>query len=264
MSDDIPQIKIYPDKFSGQVVLITGAAQGIGEVTSRLFAAQGATVVLVDVQETKLKTAVESIKQGGGNATYRVLDVTDDVAVDSIIDNVIQTYRKIDVLVHLAGIYPAIPIPECTTEQYRRIMAVSMDGCFFLTRAVMPHMNRRGYGRIIHTSSGTLQAPAGHMSVYVAAKAAIMGFVRAASMEAGSGVTVNTILPGLIATEKVKEAFRQSDGTIPILDKLVERQAVKRSGQPEDIAYTICFMASPETAFTTGQIFDVGGGATFH
>jgi 3-oxoacyl-[acyl-carrier protein] reductase len=102
------------------------------------------------------------------------------------------------------------------------------------------------------------------MSVYVAAKAAIMGFVRAAAMEAGAGVTVNTILPGLIATDKVKEQWAKPDGSVPILDELIKKQAVKRSGQPEDIAYTICFMASPETAFTTGQIFDVGGGATFH
>jgi len=264
MPTPIPQIKVYPDKFADQVVLISGAAQGLGAVTSQLFAAQGATVVLLDIQETKLAAVVDEIKAKGGKASYQVASAADDTQVDTAVENVIKTYGQIDVMVHLAGIYPSIPIPECTTEQYRRIMGVNMDGCFFLTRAVLPHMNKRGYGRIICTSSGTLQNPGGYMSVYVAAKAAIMGFVRAAAMEAGPGVTVNTILPGLIATDKVKEQWAKPDGSIPILDELIKKQAVKRSGQPEDIAYTICFMASPETAFTTGQIFDVGGGATFH
>ena len=264
MPTPIPQIKVYPDKFADQVVLISGAAQGLGAVTSKLFAAQGATVVLLDIQETKLAAVVDEIKTNGGKASYQIANAADDTQIDTAVENVIKTYGQIDVMVHLAGIYPSIPISECTTEQYRRIMGVNMDGCFFLTRAVLPHMNKRGYGRIICTSSGTLQNPGGCMSVYVAAKAAIMGFVRAAAMEAGPGVTVNTILPGLIATDKVKEQWAKPDGSIPILDELIKKQAVKRSGQPEDIAYTICFMASPETAFTTGQIFDVGGGATFH
>ena len=103
------------------------------------------------------------------------------------------------------------------------------------------------------------------MSIYSAAKAAVIGFVRVVAVEAGAaGVTVNSILPGVIATETVKKKFRTSDGSIPFLDQLIERQAIKRSGQPEDIAHTICFIASPEAAFTTSQMFDIGGGVTFH
>ena len=262
---DIPQIKIYPDKFLGQVVIVTGAAQGIGQVTSKLFASQGATVVLVDIQKEKLESAVQQIKSSGrGEATYRLVNVADETQINALIDDVINTYGYIDVVVHLAGIYPTIPIIEFATDEYRRVMGVNMDGCFFLTRAVLPHMNKRGYGRIICTSSGTLQLPPPGQAVYVAAKAAIMGFMRAISVECGAGVTANTILPGLIATEAVKAKYLLPDGTRPFLQELVQKQAVKRSGLPEDIAYTICFIASPETAFTTGQIFDVGGGATFH
>jgi len=264
MPTPIPQIKVYSDKFADQVVVISGAAQGIGEVTSKLFAAQGARVVLLDIEESRLSKVADEIHSTGGNATYHVTNVADDVQVDIAINGVIEKYGQIDVMVHLAGIYPSIPIPDCTTEQYRRIMAVNMDGCFFLTRAVLPHMNQRGYGRIICTSSGALQNPVGYISVYVAAKAAIMGFARAAAMEAGNGVTVNSILPGLIPTDHVKQQWTKPDGTIPLLDLMIQKQAVKRSGQPEDIAHTICFIAGPEAAFTTGQMFDIGGGATFH
>jgi NAD(P)-dependent dehydrogenase (short-subunit alcohol dehydrogenase family) len=261
----VPQIKIYPDKFRDQLVIVTGAAQGIGEITSRLFASQGATVVLVDVQKEKLESVVKDIKSSGqGDATYRVANVADDTEVNALIDDVIKTYGYIDVMVHLAGIYPTVPIVQIATELYRQVMGVNMDGCFFLTRAVLPHMNKRGYGRIICTSSGTLQLPPPGQAVYVAAKAAIAGFMRATAIECGAGVTANTILPGLIATEAVKAKYLLPDGTRPFLDELIQKQAVKRSGRPEDIAYTICFMASPETAFTTGQIYDVGGGATFH
>jgi NAD(P)-dependent dehydrogenase (short-subunit alcohol dehydrogenase family) len=260
----LPQIKVYPDKFTGQVAIVTGAAQGIAEVTSRLLAAQGATVVLVDIQEQKLAAVVEDIKSKGFKATFRLTNVAEEVQVNALIANVIETYGQIDILVHLAGIFPTIPIVEFPTEIYRRVMGVNMDGCFFLTRAVLPHMNKRGYGRIICTSSGTLQLPPPGLAIYVAAKAAVMGFMRATAVECGMGVTANTILPGLIATEAMNEKYSMPDGSKPFLDELVQKQAVKRSGRPEDIAYTICFIAAPETAFTTGQIFDVGGGATFH
>jgi NAD(P)-dependent dehydrogenase (short-subunit alcohol dehydrogenase family) len=260
----VPEIKIYPDKFAGQVVLITGAAQGIGEVTSVLFGSQGATVVLVDIQKEKLENVAKQVVAKGGKASTRVCNVGNDTEVNNLIESVISEFGQIHVLVHLAGIYPFIPIIGHTTEDYRRIMNVNMDGCFFLTRAVLPHMNKAGYGRIINTSSGTLQLPDNGLSVYVSAKSAIVGFTRSTAIEAGPGVTANIILPGLIRTEAVWNNHVQPDGSHHLFDRLIQKQCVKRHGQPFDIAYTVCFIASPETAFTTGQIFDVGGGATFH
>jgi NAD(P)-dependent dehydrogenase (short-subunit alcohol dehydrogenase family) len=260
----LPTIKTYPDKFEGQVALVTGAAQGIGQVTSELFAAQGADVVLVDIQKDKLEAVVAGIKGKGGKASYHVVNVGIDTQVNALIEEVIQTFGHIDILVHLAAVYPFIPIIGHTTEDYYRIMNVSMDACFFLTRAVLPHMNKRKYGRIINTSSGTLQLPDNGLSVYVAAKSAVVGFTRSTAVEAGEGVTANIILPGLIRTEAVWNNHVQPDGSHRLFDMLLKKQCIKRHGQPEDIARTILFIASPESAFTTGQIFDVGGGATFH
>jgi len=256
----VPGVKIYPDKFKGQVAVITGAAQGLGEVTAQTFAAQGAIVVLVDIQKEKVESVVEGIKSSGGEAEYRVVDVSKEEQIAELIENVINTYGQIHILVHLAGIYPTIPINKTTTADYRAIMATNMDASFFLVRAVLPHMNERGYGRIICTASGTLQNVLQHHSVYIAAKAAIAYFMRATAMECELGVTANTICPGLIASAAVRAKYENSS----LFQDTIQKQAVKRSGVPEDIAHTICFIGSPENSFTSGQLFDVGGGATFH
>src|SRR2546423_1341240 len=170
---NVPPIKVYPDKFAGQVVMVTGAAQGIGEVTARLFAAQGASVVLVDLNKEKLQEVSSKIGSQGEKATSRVWDVGVEAEVDSLINEVASTLGKIDVLVHLAGIYPFKPILDCTVADYRRIFNVNVDSCFFLTRAVLPHMQRAGYGRIINTASATIQVPEPGLSVYAASKSAV-------------------------------------------------------------------------------------------
>ena len=258
--DRVPETKIYPDKFKGQVAVITGAAQGLGEATAQMFAIQGATVVLLDIQKEKLEEVVNGIKSKSGEATYRVVDVTKEEQITNTIEEIIKTYGQIHILVHLAGIYPTIPINKTTTSDYRAIMATNMDASFFFVRAVLPHMNERGYGRIICTASGTLQNVLPHHSVYIAAKAAIAYFMRATAMECELGVTANTICPGLIASAAVRAKYAESN----LFQETIQKQAVKRSGVPEDIAHTICFIASPESEFTSGQLFDVGGGATFH
>ncbi|KAI1611806.1 hypothetical protein EDD37DRAFT_465599 [Exophiala viscosa] len=262
---NIPPIKVYPDKYAGQIVVIDGAAQGIGEMTSKLFASQGATVVMVDIQEDKLKRVKSAIDTaGGGRAEYRICNVGSDTEVNALIEDVVGTYGKIDVLIHYAAVYPFIPLLGHSTEDYRRIMNVNMDAAFFLARAVLPHMQKAGYGRIINTSSGTLQLPDRGLSIYVAAKSAILGFTRSLAVEAGPGVTANIILPGLIRTEAVWNNHVQPDGSHRLFDMLIQKQCVKRHGRPEDIAHTVNFIASPEAQFITGQIFDCGGGATFH
>jgi NAD(P)-dependent dehydrogenase (short-subunit alcohol dehydrogenase family) len=261
---NIAHIKAYPDKFEGQVVIVTGAARGIGEVTAKLLATQGATVVLVDLDEKRLEEVSSKISSQGAKITTRVCDVGVEAQVDSLINEIATTYGRIDVLVHLAGIYPFHPILNHPTAEYRRIMNVNMDSCFFLTRSVLPYMQKAGYGRIINTASSTLQSPAAGLSAYIAAKSAIVGFTRVTAVEAGPGVTANIVLPGLIRTDNIWNAGVAPDGSRPLFDKAIARQCVKRYGLPEDVAHTISFIASPESQFITGQIFDIAGGSTFH
>jgi NAD(P)-dependent dehydrogenase (short-subunit alcohol dehydrogenase family) len=255
----IPPVKVYPDKFKGQVVVITGAAQGIGELTAKLFAAQGASVVLVDLNKEKLEETSSRLSQSA-TATARVCNIGEEEEVNSLISGIISdsSLGRIDVLVHLAGIYPFHPILDYPTSQYRRIMNVSMDGCFFLTRAVLPHMQKAGYGRIINTASSAVYSPVPGLSVYAAAKGAIIAFTRVTALEAGSGITANAIAPGLIRTETTAKQ------TPELFDIVMERQCVKRYGRPEDVAHTISFIASPEAQLITGQVFDISGGSSFH
>ncbi|KAF3395708.1 putative oxidoreductase [Penicillium rolfsii] len=261
---NVPPIKVYSDKFAGQVVLVTGAAQGIGAVTAQLFGKQGAHVILLDLQEDRLRSVQDLIVSQKGSASYCVCDISEDRAVQETIQRLVDQFHRIDILAHIAGIYPFSPLVETSNETYHRTISVNVDASFFLTRAILPHMRKQGYGRIIHTSSSTFQEPEVGLSAYVASKAAIIGLVRAASIEAGPGVTVNAVMPGLIRTDQIWDAGVLPDGSHPLFDRVLQKQIVKRCGLPEDIAHTFCFVASPEAAFITGQVLDVSGGETFH
>ncbi|KAF2175839.1 NAD(P)-binding protein [Zopfia rhizophila CBS 207.26] len=259
-----PPIKITSDKFSDHVVLVSGAAQGIGLTTAQLFASQSATVVMVDIQEDKLKTAVSAIRDMGGASVYRVCNITDEEAIAATFQWVISVYSEIDVLAHIAGVYPSHPLVGFPTDHYRKTMSVNVDATFFVLRAVLLHMESRGYGRIILTSSSTIQEPEEGLSAYIASKSAVIGFTRAAATEAAQGITVNTVMPGLIRTGTIWETTMQPDGSHPLFDHVLAKQIVKRYRSPEDIGYAVCFLASPEASFVTGQILDLSGGAMFH
>jgi NAD(P)-dependent dehydrogenase (short-subunit alcohol dehydrogenase family) len=259
-----PPIRTDPEKFTNQIAVVTGAAQGIGKRVAELFAEHGAMVVLLDVQSTG-EDVGQAIRARGGKAQFYQCDVGNEKEVNSVIQNILQSFSRIDILAHIAGIFPSIPIDGHSTAEYYRVMNVNMDSCFFLTRAVLSEMNKNHYGRIVNTSSGRVQLPDTGLSAYTAAKAAIVGFTRSVAREAGAGVTANVVMPGLIVTEDLRRQHTLPDGTQPFFKDMIEKvQCVKRLGEPEDIARTIMFIASPEASFITGQIFDVGGGATFH
>jgi NAD(P)-dependent dehydrogenase (short-subunit alcohol dehydrogenase family) len=259
----VPPIRVYPDKFEGQVVMVTGAAHGIGEVTAKLFAAQGASVVLVDLNKKRLEEVSSTIESQGEKSSFRVCNIGVEAEVDSLINEVASTLGKIDVLVHLAGIYPFKPILTYTAEDYHRIFNVNMESCFLLTRAVLPHMQKAGYGRIINTASATIYAPVAGLSVYAASKGAIVAFTRSTAIEAGPGVTANVISPSLIRTDNTWNAAALPDGSHPLFDTMMGGQSIKRHGLPRDVAHMISFIASPEAEFITGQLFDIGGGSNF-
>ena len=256
---NIPPVKNCPDRFKGQVIVITGAAQGIGAATASSFAAQGGTLVLVDINEDKLNSSAATFLAEGASVSCRASDLCKEEAVTELIDDIFRSNGKIDVLVHLAGIYPFNELVDMAAADYLQVMRVNMDSTFWLVRAVLPHMNRAGYGRIITTASSTTLHPPPGLSAYVASKSAVVGFTRSVAVEAGAGVTANIVSPGLIHTE----SSSRNAGTRTKFEGAMAMQCVKRCGLPKDVAEVICFIASPETEFVTGQVFDVSGGLAF-
>lgn len=254
------EVKLSKDKFTDHVVVVTGAAQGIGNCTAQLLAKQGATVILVDIQETKLKTAQSEINA----AAYKVCNVTNEDEIKETLKWIVDKFSRIDALIHFAGIFPFHPLQDYPTDQYHKMINVNVDSTFFLVREVLPYMQAEGYGRIVLTSSGTVQRPVPGLTAYVASKAAVVGIARAAAAEAGPGITVNSVMPGLIKTEGTWANGVQPDGRHPFFESIIDKQVVKRCGLPEDIAHAACFLASAEASWITGQILDVGGGLTFH
>ncbi|KAL4962709.1 SDR family NAD(P)-dependent oxidoreductase [Aspergillus stella-maris] len=254
-----PTPPLNPTKFSNRVAIITGAASGIGRETAIFFARQDAQVIFFDVNESGLLETHHLITTSGGKAAFRQCDITKEEEVNASIAWVMRDFGKVDILINLAGIYEFQPLTSCPTELFTRHMEINVHGAFYLTRAVLPHMQNNKYGRIVHTSSTTYSDPKPGLSAYVTSKAAVLGLVRSAAVEAGPGVTVNAVMPGLIETERMKsvDMFHAIQGIV------LGNQAVKRQGTPMDVANVIGFVAGEEAGFMSGQVFNVSGGEVF-
>jgi 3-oxoacyl-[acyl-carrier protein] reductase len=171
---------------------------------------------------------------------------------------VVARLGRIDVLVNNAGIYPHMPFEAMTFADWRRVLALNLDGVFLCTHAAYPSMRARRYGRVVNISSATFFIGYPGLSAYVASKGGIIGFTRALAREAGRhAITVNAVTPGLIATER---ALAEEAG---VFDEIVPEQAVARPGRPEDIADCVRYLVRPESSWITGQTFNVDGGHRF-
>lgn len=251
-------------RFGGQVAVVTGAAQGLGLATSELFATEGATVALVDLDGERVEASAESITSRGGDAHAYAADLSREADVSRLFEHVLERHHQIDVLINLAGIYPWVPLEETSFDTWHEVLGANLDSTFLCCRAVLLHMKARGYGRIVNTSSGTVVVGLGGISAYVASKGGVIGFTRSIAREAGPhGVTANVMMPGLIATDHVLTMLGDEAATDAFFDETIAQQCVKRRGRPEDIAHGIAYLASREAGFITGQTLYVGGGFGF-
>ncbi len=243
-------------RLDGKVALITGAAleRGQGACEARLFAAEGATVVLTDVQDEAGAATAAAI---GERARYVRLDVTDADAWEDVVGDVLERHGRIDALVNNAGIWHTGGLLETSPADFRRVVEINQTGVFLGMHAVAPAMRAAGGGSIVNISSAAgLRGDPG-IHAYVASKWAVRGMTKAAALElAPFGVRVNSVHPGLIQTPMSATEFEpgRPDPGAPV--------PMRRVGQPEEVAELVCWLASGASAYVTGAEVAIDGGVT--
>lgn len=251
-------------RLDGRVALVTGAALGIGRATAALFAREGASVALTDVQDDEGEAARREIESEGGVARYWHLDVADEDGVERVVEEVVDAFGGLDVLVNNAGISGANkPTHEITEEEWDRVMAVNVKGVFFCTKHAVPRLKARGGGSIVNLSSiyGLVGAP--DAPPYHASKGAVRLMSKTdALLYAADGIRVNSVHPGFVWTPMV-EQFLKSQGDVEEGRRaLADLHPLGRVGDPDDVAYAALYLASDESGFVTGSELVVDGGYT--
>lgn len=241
-------------RLSGKVALITGAARGQGAAAARRFVAEGARVMLTDVLDDQGKDLAAEL-----GAEYCHLDVSSEEGWAEAVSHTVETFGDISVLVNNAGILHFSALADTTLADYQRVIGVNQVGTFLGMRAVVESMTRAGGGSIVNVSSVEGLAGMPYLVAYTASKFAIRGMTKVAAMELGRhGIRVNSVHPGAIDTPMVGEALGRPVDISPVGKKV----ALRRVGQPEDVANVVLFLASEESAYCTGAEFAVDGGAT--
>lgn len=260
--------------FDGQVAFITGGARGQGRSHAVHFASLGADIVIVDSLEDNATTpygmatqedldeTVRLVETYGGKAYARRLDVRDLDGLIAFADEVVERFGKIDILLANAGIMTAVPVAEMSGDVWAETIDINLTGVFNSFRAVLPHMLKAGYGRVVATSSGGGHIGFNNLSHYCAAKWGVIGLVKSAALEvAGNGVTVNAVTPTNVNTAMIRneacEALFLPGIENPSQEQIEKAYVINPMGvpwiEPVDVSRTIAFLASPEAKYITGE-----------
>ena len=241
-------------RLDGKYALVTGASRGIGRAIALILAKQGATVVAAARGENA-RAVAEEITAAGGRAEFATVDVAAPRSAEETVGGVVARHGRVDILVNNAGITRDQLMLRLKREDWDAVIATNLTAAFALTQAAIKPMIRQRSGRIISISSVVGQAGNAGQANYAASKAGLIGFSKAVALEVASrGITVNVVAPGLIETDMTKAITEQAR------EGWESRIPLKRLGTPEDVAAAVCFLASQEASYITGQVLAVNGG----
>jgi 3-oxoacyl-[acyl-carrier protein] reductase len=248
-------------KLDGRVAFITGAGRGIGAATALRLAEDGARVTLADIDLDGCQQVAAEIERAGSQAIAVSCNVADKAAVESAVQQTVDTFGRLDILVNNAGVLRDNLLFKMSDDDWETVMNVHLKGAFLCSRAAQTHMVNQKYGRIISLSSVSALGNRGQAN-YSTAKAGLQGLTRTLAIELGPfGITANAVAPGFIDTEMTRAtARRQGHDPQQVIEMASKSIPVRRVGQPRDVANVICFLASEESGYVNGQIIYVAGG----
>lgn len=244
-----------------RVALVTGAARGIGAAVALRLAQDGHDVGVLDLDDSACADTVASVQATGRRAVALGADVSDETAVTSAVEALVEALGPPLVLVNNAGILRDHVLHRMTVDEWDLVQSVHLRGAFLTCRAVQPHLRAAGWGRIVNLSSTAALGNVGQAN-YAAAKAGLQGFTRTLALELGRhGTTVNSVAPGYTITDMTRSTAARVGVTIEELSKdVVAGIAVGRAGQPEDVAHAVSYFCDERSGFVSGQVLYVAGG----
>jgi 3-oxoacyl-[acyl-carrier protein] reductase len=241
----------------GKIAIVTGAGRGIGRQIASTLAEEGAVTVVTDVRQDLLDSVADELRTRGRAGRQHVCDVRDAAQIARVVDDTVQRFGRIDVLVNNAGVAPGGPVESLPEETWDLNQDVNLKGTFLMCRAVIPAMKKQRAGRIINAASFAAILPIAGGAAYAASKAGVHYFTRVLAGELGPwNITVNCYAPGMIPTEMNHFAEAAPEHQRRLLDTLT----LRRWGGPQDVANLVCFLASDLAGYITGTLIDVSGG----
>jgi 2-hydroxycyclohexanecarboxyl-CoA dehydrogenase len=246
-----------------RVALVSGGARGIGAAVARALAQDGMPTVIADIRIEQAHANAQGIIESGGQALAVEVDVRSPTSVAAGVAAARQEFGEIDVLVNVAGWDELKPFVDTDEEFWQEVLEVNFKGGLRLTRALLPGMIERRWGRIVNISSDAGRVGSSLESVYAGAKGAIISFTKTVAREtARLGVTANIVCPGPTDTEMLRDVAHAHPDAEKVLERLARAVPMKRLGQPEDVAAAVRFFASEGAGYITGQTLSVSGGLT--